>query len=37
VAAHHLQIGDDELLALVKKRLEAFDRHNQDANHSKDH
>jgi GntR family transcriptional regulator len=37
VAAHHLQIGDDELLALVKKRLEAFDRHNTEGNHSKDH
>ena len=26
VAAHHLQIGDADLLALVKKRLEAFER-----------
>ena len=28
VAAHHLQIPDDELLALVKKRLETFERKN---------
>ena len=26
VAAHHLQIGDADLLALVKKRLDAFER-----------
>ncbi|MBW8863900.1 MAG: hypothetical protein JF609_03065, partial [Verrucomicrobia bacterium] len=26
VAAHHLQITDDELLALVKKRLDAFEQ-----------
>jgi len=37
VAAHHLQIGDDDLLALVKKRLEDFDRRNKGANNSKDH
>ena len=37
VAAHHLQIGDDELLALVKKRLENFDRQNKAAVNSKDH
>ena len=37
VAAHHLQIGDEELLALVKKRLEAFDRKNQAANDAKEH
>ena len=37
VAAHHLQIGDAELLALVQKRLEAFDRKNQAANDAKDH
>ena len=35
VAAHHLQIDDADLLALVKKRLEAFD-HKQKANNSKD-
>jgi GntR family transcriptional regulator len=35
VAAHHLQIGDDDLLALVKKRLDAFDHKNK-ANNSKD-
>jgi GntR family transcriptional regulator len=29
VAAHHLQIGDADLLALVKKRLEAFEQKNQ--------
>jgi len=28
VAAHHLQISDAELLTLVKKRLEAFERKN---------
>jgi len=32
VAAHHLQISDAELLALVKKRLEAFERKNGAAN-----
>jgi GntR family transcriptional regulator len=37
VAAHHLQIGDDDLLALVQKRLENFDRQNKAANNSKDH
>ena len=37
VAAHHLQIDDAELLALVKKRLENFDRRNKVANDSKDH
>jgi len=37
VAAHHLQIGDDELLALVKKRLDAFDRKNKAVNNAKDH
>ena len=26
VAAHHLRIGDAELLALVKKRLEEFEK-----------
>ena len=31
VAAHHLQIPDDELLALVKKRLETFERKNNSA------
>ena len=36
VAAHHLQISDDELLALVRKRLEAFDRKNKAANDGKD-
>ena len=36
VAAHHLQIGDAELLALVKKRLDAFDRKNKAADNSKD-
>ena len=35
VAAHHLQIDDTDLLALVKKRLEAFDHKNK-ANNSKD-
>ena len=32
VAAHHLQIGDADLLALVKKRLEAFEKRNKAAN-----
>ena len=36
VAAHHLQISDDDLLALVRKRLDAFDRNNKAANDSKD-
>jgi len=36
VAAHHLQISDDDLLALVQKRLENFDRKNKAANNSKD-
>jgi GntR family transcriptional regulator len=36
VAAHHLQIGDAELLALVKKRLETFDRKNQAAHDAKE-
>jgi len=35
VAAHHLRIGDAELLALVQKRLDIFDRNNQAANDSK--
>jgi GntR family transcriptional regulator len=37
VAAHHLQIDDGELLALVKKRLDTFDRKNKAVNDSKDH
>ena len=37
VAAHHLQISDADLLALVKKRLDVFDRNNKAANDSKDH
>lgn len=36
VAAHHLQISDDDLLALLKKRLDAFDHKNK-ANNSKDY
>ena len=32
VAAHHLQISDAELLALVQKRLAAFERKNSAAN-----
>jgi GntR family transcriptional regulator len=32
VAAHHLQIRDADLLALVKKRLDAFEKKNQAAN-----
>jgi GntR family transcriptional regulator len=32
VAAHHLQINDAELLGLVKKRLDAFERKNKAAN-----
>jgi GntR family transcriptional regulator len=32
VAAHHLQINDAELLALVKKRLGTFEKKNQAAN-----
>ena len=31
VAAHHLQINDAELLALVRARLEAFERKNKSA------
>jgi GntR family transcriptional regulator len=31
VAAHHLQISDADLLALVKSRLEAFERKNKSA------
>jgi GntR family transcriptional regulator len=30
VAAHHLQIGDADLLALVKKRLDAFEKKNKE-------
>jgi GntR family transcriptional regulator len=37
VAAHHLQISDDDLLSLVKKRLETFDRRNKDGNNSPNH
>jgi len=37
VAAHHLQIDDDELLGLLKKRLVDFDRKNKAVNGSKDH
>src|SRR5579871_4220640 len=37
VAAHHLQIDDAELLALVKKRLDSFDRKARAVNDSKDH
>jgi GntR family transcriptional regulator len=36
VAAHHLQIDDDELLALLKKRLDAFNHKNKANNNSKD-
>jgi GntR family transcriptional regulator len=36
VAAHHLQIDDEELLTLVEKRLEVFKRKNKLANDSKD-
>jgi GntR family transcriptional regulator len=36
VAAHHLQIEDDELLALLKKRLDAFNHKNKANNNSKD-
>ena len=32
VAAHHLQISDADLLSLVKKRLDAFERKNKSAN-----
>jgi GntR family transcriptional regulator len=31
VAAHHLQIDDEEVLALVKKRLDQFGRKNHNA------
>ena len=37
VAAHHLQISDADLLALVQKRLDNFDRKNKAADDSKDH
>jgi GntR family transcriptional regulator len=37
VAAHHLQIDDDELLALMKKRLDTFNHKNKANNNSKDH
>lgn len=37
VAAHHLQIGETDLLALVKKRLDVFARNNKAVNDSKDH
>ena len=30
VAAHHLQIGDADLMTLVKKRLEAFERQTRE-------
>jgi GntR family transcriptional regulator len=30
VTAHHLQISDADLLALVKKRLEAFEKKNKE-------
>jgi GntR family transcriptional regulator len=36
VAAHHLQIGQADLLALLKKRLDAFDRKNKAAHDPKD-
>lgn len=36
VAAHHLQITDADLLALVKKRLELFDRKNKAASEPKE-
>jgi GntR family transcriptional regulator len=36
VAAHHLQIADEELLILVEKRLEVFKRKNKLANNSND-
>jgi GntR family transcriptional regulator len=32
VAAHHLQISDADLLTLVKKRLEVFEKKNKAAN-----
>ena len=32
VAAHHLQISDTDLVALVKKQLDAFERKNKSAN-----
>jgi GntR family transcriptional regulator len=32
VAAHHLQIGDADLLALIRKRLDAFEKRNKAAN-----
>jgi GntR family transcriptional regulator len=36
VAAHHLQIGEADLLALVKKRFDAFDRRSKAAGEAKD-
>jgi GntR family transcriptional regulator len=30
VAAHHLQISDTDLIALVKKRLDAFEKKNKE-------
>ena len=36
VAAHHLRIDDEELLILVEKRLEVFQRKNKAADNSKD-
>ena len=30
VAAHHLQVNDNDFLVLIKKRLEAFDRKQED-------
>jgi GntR family transcriptional regulator len=36
VAAHHLQIDDEELLILVEKRLEVFKRKNKLASDAKD-
>ncbi len=32
VAAHHLQIGDADLISLVKKRLEAFEKKHKATN-----
>ncbi|HUC86557.1 MAG TPA: GntR family transcriptional regulator [Candidatus Acidoferrales bacterium] len=37
VAAHHLQISNHDLLALVNQRFEEFNRRHQAANNSKDH
>jgi GntR family transcriptional regulator len=36
VAAHHLQISDAELLALVKKRLDAFEQQMEKRRQTKD-